>query len=582
MNILILANFPSKLDGKANGRFIYLAEMLTARGHEVELVTSDFQHSSKSRRKVEPGWYKTKVTLISEPGYQRNISIRRLWSHYRWGCSVEKYMKKRRKPDVVYCAVPSLTVGVRAARYCKQNGVKFIIDVQDLWPEAFAIAIKNKLLQKLFLPMEWYVNKIYKAADTVVAVSETYVQRALSVSRKGADGLSVFLGNDGAVFDDARGEIKPSYQPETLQLAYIGTLGYSYDLKCVIEALAIYSRKEDAPRMRFIVMGRGPLSDEFMQYAKEKKVDCEFTGALPYTDMVARMCQCDIVVNPIVSGSAASITNKLGDYALSGLPVVNTQESPEYRKLIDDYECGINCGVGNAEEVADALYKLAKDSELRKKMGEGARRLGVEKFDRRETYQQIAETAGITPPQNEVLKICYIGTLGYSYDLKCAIDAIAIYNKVEGMPAMQFVIMGRGPLREEFENYAKEREVDAVFTGALPYLEMVPRMCSCDILINPIVKGAAQSITNKVGDYALAGLPVVSTQENQEYRDLLEQYQCGINCRVGNAQDVANALVRLAKDKELRKTMGKNARRFGIERFDRRHTYMAIVRMIEN
>ena len=166
--------------------------------------------------------------------------------------------------------------------------------------------------------------------------------------------------------------------------------------------------------------------------------------------------------------------------------------------------------------------------------------------------------------------------------MKCAIDAVSIYNQQKDIPPMQFLVMGCGPLKEEFEKYAKEKNIDAIFTGSLPYSEMVARMCSSDILINPIVKGAAQSITNKVGDYALAALPVVSTQENEEYRKLLEVYKCGINCECGNAQQVADALAKLAKDPELRKQMGAMARRLGKEKFDRRETYQEIVKVIED
>lgn len=50
-----------------------------------------------------------------------------------------------------------------------------------------------------------------------------------------------------------------------------------------------------------------------------------------------------------------------------------------------------------------------------------------------------------------------------------------------------------------------EKEIYAEFTGRLSYEKMVGLLCSCDIVVNPINKGAAQSITNKVGDYALSG-----------------------------------------------------------------------------
>jgi glycosyltransferase involved in cell wall biosynthesis len=70
---------------------------------------------------------------------------------------------------------------------------------------------------------------------------------------------------------------------------------------------------------------------------------------------------------------------------------VNTQESDEYRKLLDDYHCGINCPVDSAEAVAEALKKLIEDEAMRLKMGRNSRRLGEEKFDRTQSYKKIAE-----------------------------------------------------------------------------------------------------------------------------------------------------------------------------------------------
>ena len=122
---------------------------------------------------------------------------------------------------------------------------------------------------------------------------------------------------------------------------------------------------------------------------QEKQINCSFLGGKPYTEMASLLSSCDMCINPIVKGSAASIINKVGDYALSGLPVINTQESTEYRALIEEYQCGINCECGNAEQVAQAIKKLAADKELRKQMGENSHRLAMEKFDRRNTYFRV-------------------------------------------------------------------------------------------------------------------------------------------------------------------------------------------------
>lgn len=396
MRLIIVINYPNNLSGSASkGRFMYLAEMFAERGHQVELITSDFEHGAKSRRKpesVNQMAYKTHITILHEPGYKKNISLMRLYSHWLWGRNVYKYLKSKEKPDLVYCAVPSLTAAKLAAKYCKKNNVKYVTDVQDLWPEAFCMAIHNKLLQKAFLPMQHIANQIYANSDLAVAVSDTYVNRTLSVNKKNVKGLSVCLGNDGGLFESKKGRYNVEKNENELLLCYIGGLKDSYDIPCVIDAMALVkANKQLKQQIRFVIIGDGPLRPRFEQYSKEKQINCTFLGRRPYIEMASLLCSCDICVNPIVKGSAASIINKVGDYALSGLPVINTQESPEYRALIDEYQCGINCECGNANQVADAIIKLASNPVLRNQMGVGSLRLAEEKFDRRSTYLNIIE-----------------------------------------------------------------------------------------------------------------------------------------------------------------------------------------------
>lgn len=393
MNIVIIANFTRRLDGEREGRFSYLADALAARGHQVELIISEFSHSNKAKR-PEPrrDLYNFKITECFEPGYKKNVSVGRLYSHWVWGRNVYKYLNSIEKPDVIYCAVPSITVAKLAANYCQKNGVKFVTDVQDLWPEAFCMSIHNKMLQKLFLPMQHSVNKAYAASDLAVGVSDTYVNRTLSVNKKGAKGLAVFLGNNGALFDEGVGKYKVDRTGDELLLCYIGGQKDSYDIPCVIDAMALVEKDSEFHQtVRFVLIGDGPFRERFERYAKEKGINCSFLGRKPYVEMAGMLASCDMCINPIVKGSAASVINKVGDYALSGIPVINTQESPEYRALVEKYHCGINCDCSNAEQVAEAIKKLADDKELRKQMGENARRLAIERFDRRNTYYKIIE-----------------------------------------------------------------------------------------------------------------------------------------------------------------------------------------------
>ena len=391
MNIVIIANFTRILDGERENRFSYLADLFSKHGHNVELIISDFFHGLKTKRPL-PQYekYPFRITSCHEPGYKRNVSVRRLFSHYVWGHNVARYLSKIPTPDVVYCAIPSLTAAVKTARYCQKNNVKFVTDVQDLWPEAFYMAIHNDLLRRLFAPMTFWANQSYRFSDLAVAVSNTYVERTLAVNQKKAKGLSVFLGNNGELFDSGVGVYSAERQDDELLLCYVGTMSESYDIPAVISALKIVSDRNLSRRpIRFILVGDGPFAQSFKAFAEKVYPSCTFLGRRPYTEMAGLLASCDIAVNPIVRGSAASIINKVGDYALAGVPVINTQESPEYRSLIDMYKCGINCECGNPQSIADAISVLASDEQLRASMGKASRKLAEERFDRRNTYEEI-------------------------------------------------------------------------------------------------------------------------------------------------------------------------------------------------
>lgn len=149
MNVLIISHFCGNFNETDNGRFKYISDMLI-NNNRIEIVTSSFYHGSKSQRESLLDNLPYKVTVLHEPGYSKNVCLKRFYSHFRWGLQVRKYLKSMDKPDVVYCAVPSLTGPYFAAKYCQKNNVKFIIDVQDLWPEAFNVVFNIPVLSALF------------------------------------------------------------------------------------------------------------------------------------------------------------------------------------------------------------------------------------------------------------------------------------------------------------------------------------------------------------------------------------------------------------------------------------------------
>lgn len=75
---------------------------------------------------------------------------------------------------------------------------------------------------------------------------------------------------------------------------------------------------------------------------------------------------------------------------------------------------------------------------------------------------------------------------------------------------------------------------------------------------------------------------MVNSQECDEYRNIVQEWQIGLNCNNKDSADMAEKIYELYKNKGKRLQMGKNNRRLAEERFDRKVTYNKIIKVIEN
>ncbi len=573
MDIVIISEFCDDFSTTDNDRFLYLAKLFSDK-NRVEIITSSFHHTTKRHRNKPAVEWPFQITFIDEPGYPKNVCLKRFLSHYIWGKNVLKYMRQRNKPDVVYCAVPSLTGANCVSKYCERENIRFVIDVQDLWPEAFQMVLNVPLLSDLiFLPFKALANGIYKRADAICAVSKTYCRRAARVNNKVKKTTTVFLGTELSVFDRyARGNPILEKNTGEVWLAYCGSLENSDDLMDVIDALA----KLTEYCIRFIIIGDGPRKNEYEEYAKNKKVNADFVGRVPYNTMCNLLSASDITVNPVAYAAAQGMLHKHDNNVTSGKPVVNTLDDDEFKGLIEQYHMGFNCRKRDTDDLAEKLKILVGDSKLREEMGVNARRCAEERLNRSlipqiQEKQILTDTKGycglIKMPQE--IWLGYAGTLGTSYDLPIVFDAM---KKIRN-PHLRFIVMGDGPLMEEFQEKAKGLNV--TFVGRLDYSQMCGVLKACDLVVNPIVGKSVASIINKHADYAASGKPVLNTQKSKEYRVLIDRYQMGFNCE--SAEEMAQSIQLLLRDAHLREKMGRNARKCAEQKFDRATTY----RMIE-
>src|SRR5574344_70675 len=232
--ILFIIPFITLDNENGNDRFKYIYQNLK-KDNDVTVITSSFCHTSKKQRaEVTNSLYK----LIYEPGYKKNICLRRFYSHYVMVRNLKKYLNTLKNIDTIYVSVPSLKVASVATTYAKKNKIKLIIDVQDLWPEAFKMVVNIPIISDLiFIPFTLLADYIYRNASDIVAVSNTYGKRALKVNRKVNSYHAIYLGTDINKFDDYKEKYKIKKDKDIINIVYIGTLGSSYNLKDTIYAI---------------------------------------------------------------------------------------------------------------------------------------------------------------------------------------------------------------------------------------------------------------------------------------------------------------------------------------------------------
>ncbi len=272
MNITIVAPYCSLPSEPHFNRFWYLAELLS-QSHDVLLITSNFKHYDKSFRRPEDAEAasqgRLKVMLLEESGYSKNVSLGRVTSHHRFVKHFEKWLENCRpgEQDVVFSAYPLIATNLLLGKHKARLGYKLIVDVQDVWPESFSSVVPFlKKVPHNLLPFASRANQAYRYADALVAVSQTYLDRAKEANPN-VPGEVVYIGTDFPKLDAAPAK---DFGDDKTRFFYLGTLSYSYDVETVCKG--VRKLLDAGENVELHIMGGGPDLDRLKQYACDGKV----------------------------------------------------------------------------------------------------------------------------------------------------------------------------------------------------------------------------------------------------------------------------------------------------------------------
>lgn len=382
----------AKLGNEVKGatRYVYLATLLHEQGYDVDFITSGFQHWEKRQRDVEhfdAGTDAYTIRFIEEPFYPKNMCPQRIWAHHVVAKRVSEYFDEHHDYDLIYCQIPPNDVAREIGKAAQKFNIPFVVDVNDLWPEAFRVALDVPVLSDiLFSPFYRQAKAVYQMADAVVGTSDEYRERGLRDAPSGIPSETVYVGNQLCEFDAgvAANASQIDKPVGDIWVSYAGTLSACYDLETLVNAMALVQKSH--PEAKLQILGDGSERENLKAAAQSCGASVTFHGYLPYDQMAAWLSKSDITINSLVEKAAQSIVTKIGDYLAAGKPMVNTSCSKEFRAKVEADGFGVNVKPGDAEGMARVLVDLIEDSSRRAQMGEKARAIAEEQFDRPHSY----------------------------------------------------------------------------------------------------------------------------------------------------------------------------------------------------
>ncbi len=165
--------------------------------------------------------------------------------------------------------------------------------------------------------------------------------------------------------------------------------------------------------------------------------------------------------------------------------------------------------------------------------------------------------------------IGFAGTLLKHQGINVLIDAAPSILKKETSGA--FLIIGEGPMKDIWINDVEKQNLGEhfIFTGQIDYQDLPKWINAMDICVAPFLSNTGLRSPAKIFDYMSCGRPVVASDIVGTTDIFLESGAIRL-IEPGNAEILSTAIVELLRNPSEANTMGKNGRKFIIEKYDRK------------
>jgi len=391
MKILLITNyFPPEIGAAANLYFI-LAKSFIKLGNDVTVLTGTPRYNvpesirsyhCKIWCKEEMdgiGVYRVKLPLVPRDSFiKRGLERINLPRRFIKLC---KHIDEAYDVSLIYS--PPITLGSVGIYLKEKFGTRFVLNVQDLFPQN---AIDLGLIKDPF--SKFYFRKIemrnYAQSDLITVHSPgnaKYISNFIGDKSKKIKVVPNCVDTELVKPGKKRNEFSSRLGIyNKFVVSFAGTLGISQDINIILNAAKILKNNKD---ILFLIVGDGPMKKESIRIKENLSLDnVLFHPTVPFREYPLVLNASDIslatlrpsVKTPVVPSKILSIMS-------SGIPALaSMNKSGDAPKLIKESGAGFVVNAGDYKGLADKILYLYKNPSIRKVMGNNGRKFILENF----------------------------------------------------------------------------------------------------------------------------------------------------------------------------------------------------------
>jgi len=355
-------------------RSFYISQALKEKGHDVHIITAHNKSYSEVKQIEGTTVYYLPVEYDNAFGFFKRIVA---FLSFTW--KAYSTCKTIKRVDVVYASSTPLTVGLIALALRKVQGIPYVFEVRDLWPEAPIQLgfLNNPVLQFIAKVLE---KSIYNNADRIVTLSPGMEEGVKTVSQ-----TPVVVVPNMSDCDFFTPRSMPPMSP--IVITYLGAVGKVNLMDSFID-LAQYAALRFPQHYTFVLAGKGSELDRLKANALELN-NVVFKGHLNKEEVKNLLGQSH--VSYISFGPEQILEtnspNKFFDsIAMGKLCVITTKGW--IKELIEKNRIGFYYACEDPEKFFARLEPLSNTSSL-EAISTRARALAVHDFEKHKLCQEV-------------------------------------------------------------------------------------------------------------------------------------------------------------------------------------------------